>query len=99
MTNEVIQNIDINNKHLHVDVDELTIVIQPNEETVGEWPNHWVQIANELSEIIAEKLSLTSLFGEMARERISPQGYTISYSFENMPYFLRIAFHEGYLKM
>lgn len=99
MTNEVIQNIDINNKHLHVDVDELTIVIQPNEETVGEWPNHWGQIANELSEIIAEKLSLTSLFGEMARERISPQGYTISYSFENMPYFLRIAFHEGYLKM
>lgn len=95
----MLQNIDFSSKHLHVDVDELTIVIQPNEDTIGEWPNHWNQIANELSAIIAEKLSLPSLFGEMIQERISPQGYTTSYSFENMPYFLRIAFHEDYLKM
>lgn len=99
MTNEVTQNIDINGKHLHVNVDELTIVIQPNEDTIGEWPDHWRQIANELSEIIAEKLSLTSLFGTMTKEQTSPQGYTASYSFENMPYFLRIAFHEVYFKM
>ncbi|HEM6045507.1 TPA: replication initiation factor domain-containing protein [Streptococcus suis] len=99
MTNDILQNIDFTSKYLHVGVDELTIVIQPNEETIGEWPNHWNQIATELSEIIAEKLSLPSLFGEMIREQISPQGYTTSYSFENMPYFLRIAFHEGYLKM
>lgn len=99
MTNDILQNIDFTSKYLHVGVDELTIVIQPNEETIGEWPNHWNQIATELSEIIAEKLSLPSLFGEMVREQISPQGYTTSYSFENMPYFLRIAFHEGYLKM
>lgn len=95
----MLQNIDFSSKHLHVDVDELTIVIQPNEDTIGEWPNYWNQIAKELSEIIAEKLSLPSLFGEMIREQISPQGYTVSYSFENMPYFLRIAFHEDYLKM
>lgn len=99
MTHDMLQNIDFSSKHLHVDVDELTIVIQPNEDTIGEWPNHWNQIANELSAIIAEKLSLPSLFGEMIQERISPQGYTTSYSFENMPYFLRIAFHEDYLKM
>ena len=99
MTNDILQNIDFTSKYLHVGVDELTIVIQPNEETIGEWPNHWNQITTELSEIIAEKLSLPSLFGEMVREQISPQGYTTSYSFENMPYFLRIAFHEGYLKM
>lgn len=99
MTNDILQNIDFTSKYLHVGVDELTIVIQPNEETIGEWPNHWNQIATELSEIIAEKLSLPSLFGEIVREQISPQGYTTSYSFENMPYFLRIAFHEGYLKM
>ena len=99
MTNDILQNIDFTSKYLHVGVDELTIVIQPNAETIGEWPNHWNQIATELSEIIAEKLSLPSLFGEMVREQISPQGYTTSYSFENMPYFLRIAFHEGYLKM
>lgn len=99
MTHDILQNIDFTSKYLHVGIDELTIVIQPNEETIGEWPNHWNQIATELSEIIAEKLSLPSLFGEMVREQISPQGYTTSYSFENMPYFLRIAFHEGYLKM
>ncbi|MCY7173167.1 replication initiation factor domain-containing protein [Streptococcus gallolyticus subsp. gallolyticus] len=99
MTHDILQNIDFTSKYLHVGVDELTIVIQPNEETIGECPNHWNQIATELSEIIAEKLSLPSLFGEMVREQISPQGYTTSYSFENMPYFLRIAFHEGYLKM
>ena len=99
MANDMLPNINFNNKHLHVSVDELTIVIQPNEDTIGEWPNYWSQIAKELSEIIAEKLSLPSLFGEMIREQISPQGYTVSYSFENIPYFLRIAFHEDYLKM
>ncbi|HEL0379761.1 TPA: replication initiation factor domain-containing protein [Streptococcus equi subsp. zooepidemicus] len=96
MRNDILQNINFKNKHLHVGVDELTIVIQPNEETIGEHPDHWNQIANELSAIIAEKLSLPLLFGGMVKERISPQGYTTSYSFENMPYFLRIAFHEGY---
>lgn len=99
MSNEFIQNIDINNKYLHVNVDELTIMIHPNEETIGEWPTHWLQIANELCEIIAEKLSLPLLFGTMIRENISPKGYNISYSFENMPYFLRIAFHERFLNM
>lgn len=99
MKNDTIQNIDFNNKHLHINVDELTIVIQPNPDTIGKCPDHWSQIANELSEIIAEKLSLPSLFGTMTKEQISPQGYTTSYSFENMPYFLRIAFHEGYFKM
>lgn len=99
MTHDILQNIDFSSKHLHVDVDELTIVTQPNEETIDEWPNHWGQIAKELSAIIAEKLSLSSLFGAMIKEQVSPQGYTTSYSFENMPYFLRIAFHEGYFKM
>lgn len=99
MTHDILQNIDFSSKHLHVDVDELTIVIQPNEETIDEWPNHWGQIAKELSAIIAEKLSLSSLFGAMTKEQVSPQGYTTSYSFKNMPYFLRIAFHEGYFKM
>lgn len=99
MTNDILQNINFKNKHLHVSVDELTIVIQQNEDTIDEWPNHWNQIAKELSEIIEEKLSFSLLFGEMIREQISPQGYTTSYSFENMPYFLRIAFHEDYLKM
>ena len=99
MTNDILQNIDFTSRHLHVDVDELTIVIQPNQDTIGEHPDHWNQIANELSAIIAEKLSLPLLFGAMTKEQVSPQGYTTSYSFENMPYFLRIAFHEGYLKM
>lgn len=99
MTNDILQNIDFTSKYLHVDVDELTIVIQPNQDTIGEHPDHWNQIANELSVIVAEKLSLPSLFGVMIKEQVSPQGYTTSYSFENMPYFLRIAFHEGYLKM
>ncbi|MDX5016277.1 replication initiation factor domain-containing protein [Streptococcus anginosus] len=99
MTNYILQNVDFTSKHLHINVDELTIVIQPNEETVGEYPEHWSQIANELSAIIAEKLSLPLLFGTMTTEQVSPQGYTTSYSFENMPYFLRIAFHGGYLKM
>lgn len=99
MTNDILQNIDFTSKYLHVDVDELTIVIQPNQDTIGEHPDHWNQIANELSAIVAEKLSLPSLFGVMIKEQVSPQGYTTSYSFENMPYFLRIAFHEVYLKM
>lgn len=86
-------------KNFQVNVDEITIVIQPTEDTIGEYPTHWVQIANELVEIIGEKLKLPLLFGEVTTEKISPQGYTTAYSNERMPYFFRIAFHEKYLHM
>ena len=46
MTNDILQNIDFTSRHLHVDVDELTIrVIQPNQDTIGEHPDHWNEIA------------------------------------------------------
>ena len=43
-------------------VDEVTFVIKPTEETLGEYPQHWSQIASELAEIISEKLSLPIIF-------------------------------------
>ena len=47
-------------------VDEVTFVIKPTEDTVGEYPDNWQQIALSLAETIAEKLSLPALFGEYA---------------------------------
>lgn len=43
-------------------VDEVTFVIKPTEDTVGEYPDNWQQIALSLAETIAEKLSLPALF-------------------------------------
>ncbi|HEM4031104.1 TPA: replication initiation factor domain-containing protein [Streptococcus suis] len=92
-----LQNSD--KQSLHVNTDEISIVIQPTAETIGEYPSHWQQIAQELTEIIADKLSLPLLCGMMQLEKIAPKGYTTAYGFENMPYFFRIAFHDHYINM
>lgn len=91
--------LNFDKQSLKVNIDEISIVVQPTAETIGEYPSHWQQIAQELTEIIAEKLSLPMLCGMMQPEKIAPQGYTTAYSFENMPYFFRIAFHDHYINM
>ncbi len=76
-------------------VDEVTFVIKPTEETLGEYPQHWSQIASELAEIISEKLSLPIIFGDyQALEKKAPEGYTDGFTFKGMPYYFAIAWHK-----
>ncbi|HGD2311798.1 TPA: replication initiation factor domain-containing protein [Streptococcus agalactiae] len=76
-------------------VDEVTFVIKPTEETLGEYPQHWSQIASELAEIISEKLSLPIIFGDyQALEKKAPAGYTDGFTFKGMPYYFAIAWHQ-----
>lgn len=85
----------LNSLNIHVGIDEITIVIQPTEDTIGEYPQNWSQIAMELTATIADKLSMPLIFDSLLiKEKIAPKGYTHAFSFNNMPYFFRIAFHE-----
>lgn len=75
-------------------IDEFTFVIKPTEDTVGEYPNNWNQIALSLAETIDQKLSLSILFGSYVSLKTSPAGYTDGFTFENLPYYFAIAWHE-----
>ena len=75
-------------------IDEVTFVIKPTEDTIGDYPLHWYQIATELVGTVIDKLSLDSLFGEVINVSTPPAGYTNAVSFKNLPHYFSIAFHE-----
>ena len=77
-------------------IDEVTFVIKPTEDTVGEYPDNWQQIASSLAETISEKLSLPALFGEYTPLKTSPSGYTDGFTFQHLPYYFAIAWHQLY---
>ncbi|HGC8952349.1 TPA: replication initiation factor domain-containing protein [Streptococcus agalactiae] len=75
-------------------IDEATFVIKPTEETAGEYPDNWFQIATTIGETVSEKLSLPSLFGNYIPLKIPPAGYTDGFTFQGIPYYFAIAWHE-----
>ena len=95
--NEIEKYLQKNNDHQPVimtSIDEATFVIKPTEDTVGEYPDNWYQIALSLSETIAEKLSLPTLFGDYIQLKTPPGGYTDGFTFQQLPYYFAIAWHE-----
>lgn len=75
-------------------VDEATFVIKPTEQTIGEYPENWYQIAMELVGVITDKLTLETLFGSITEAKTPPAGYNYGFTFENLPYYFSIAFHD-----
>ena len=95
--NEIEKYLQKDNDHnpvIMTSVDEATFVIQPTEDTVGEYPDNWHQIALSLSETVAEKLSLPVLFGNYIPLKTPPAGYTEGFTFQNLPYYFAIAWHQ-----
>lgn len=95
--NEIEEYLQKNNNRKPVimtSVDEVTFVIKPTEDTVGEYPDNWYQIASSLSETVAEKLSLPKLFGKYAPLKTPPAGYTDGFTFQHLPYYFAIAWHQ-----
>ena len=45
-------------------IDEVTFVIKPTGDTIGEYPERWNQTAPQIAEIIAENLKLQLLLGD-----------------------------------
>lgn len=91
--NEIEEYLQKNNNRKPVimtSIDEATFVIKPTEDTVGEYPDNWHQIALSLSETVAEKLSLPVLFGDYIPLKTSPAGYTDGFTFQNLPITLRL---------
>ncbi|MFM0843786.1 replication initiation factor domain-containing protein [Streptococcus suis] len=97
MTYEIEVILNNNNERKTVimtSVDEITFVIKPTEDTVGDYPDNWHQIASTLSEIIANKLSLPILFGNYIPLKTPPAGYTDGFTFQDLPYYFAIAWHQ-----
>ncbi|WP_438478297.1 replication initiation factor domain-containing protein [Streptococcus pluranimalium] len=95
--NEIEEYLQKNNNRKPVimtSIDEATFVIKPTEETVGEYPDNWSQIATTIGETVSEKLSLPLLFGDYIPLKTPPAGYTDGFTFQNLPYYFAIAWHE-----
>ncbi|MDG4516339.1 replication initiation factor domain-containing protein [Streptococcus suis] len=95
--NEIEEYLQKNNDRKPVimtSIDEATFVIKPTEDTIGEYPSHWEQIASELAENISEKLSLPILFGDYIPLKTPPAGYTNGFTFHHSPYYFAIAWHQ-----
>ena len=95
--NEIEEYLQKNNNRKPVimtSVDEVTFVIKPTEDTVGEYPDNWYQIALSLAEAVAEKLSLPVLFGDYLPLERPPAGYTDGFTFQRFPYYFAIAWHK-----
>ncbi|WP_438478541.1 replication initiation factor domain-containing protein [Streptococcus pluranimalium] len=95
--NEIKEYLQKNNNRKPVimtSIDEVTFVIKPTEETVGEYPDNWSQIAISIGETVSEKLSLPLLFGDYIPLQTPPAGYTDGFTFQNLPYYFAIAWHE-----
>ena len=95
--NEIETYLDNNSEHnpvIMTSVDEVTFVIKPTEDTVGEYPDNWYQIALSLAEAVAEKLSLPVLFGDYLPLERPPAGYTDGFTFQRFPYYFAIAWHK-----
>lgn len=95
--NEIEKALQKNNEHKPVimtSIDEATFVIKPTGETVGEYPDNWHQIATSIAETVSEKLSLSLLFGDYMPLKKLPSGYTDGFSFQNLPHYFAIAWHE-----
>lgn len=95
--NEIEEYLQKNNNYKPVimtSIDEVTFVIKPTEDTIGEYPDNWHQIASILTEIIAEKLSLHILFGDYTPLKIPLAGYTDGVTFQQLPYHFGICWHQ-----
>ena len=95
--NEIEKYLQKNNDHQPVimtSIDEATFVIKPTEDTVGEYPDNWYQIALSLSETISKKLSSPTLFADYIQDKRPPAGNTDGLTFQGIPYYFAIAWHE-----
>lgn len=75
-------------------IDEATFVIKPTEDSMGADPDKWYQIAPELADVICDKLSLQTVLGDKIPLTKAPAGYTNGFTFNNMPHYFAIAWHE-----
>ncbi|MGV3126386.1 replication initiation factor domain-containing protein [Streptococcus orisratti] len=80
-------------------VDELTLVVRPTADTIGEYPEHWSQIAGDLAINVAEKLLAPIILGNYCELTRKPNGYTNGFTFDKMPHGFAIAWHETYFTM
>ncbi|QNL42569.1 hypothetical protein H8787_01475 [Streptococcus sp. NSJ-72] len=75
-----------------IGIDQFTLVLQS---TVDFELDKWVDIAHEMINEFLDLSQLIKLYGEFSKNTSqNPQGYNTSYSFDNVPFYLVVAYHS-----
>lgn len=80
------------------DIDQFTLVLQPTDIfDFDEWRD-WV--ADNIINLFLTQSKMLSLFDHFGESDVKlPEGYTIGYSFADVPFYFCIAYHEAFSKM
>lgn len=75
-----------------IGIDQFTLVLQP---TVDFELDEWGDIAHEIISEFLNLSQLITLYGSFSKNTShNPQGYNMSYSFDNVPFYLVIGYHS-----
>ena len=85
-------------KSIQLSIDEATIIIRLKSEQLASITS-WKDEAKHIIFYIYHRLFYFENLGTLISEKTHPAGYQTSYSIEKIPYFLRLAYHEGFPTM
>lgn len=85
-------------KSIQLSIDEATIVVRSASEQL-DLMIPWKDEAENIIFSIYHRLFYFENLGSLISEKTHPAGYQTSYSIERIPYFLRLAYHEGFPQM
>lgn len=85
-------------KSIQLSIDEATIIVRPDFEQLTSMTS-WKDEAEQIILSIYHRLFYRENLGTLISEKTHPAGYQTSYSIENIPYFLRLAYHEAFPMM
>lgn len=85
-------------KSIQLSIDEATIVVRSASEQL-DLMTPWKDEAENIIFSIYHRLFYFENLGSLISEKTHPAGYQTSYSIERIPYFLRLAYHEGFPQM
>ena len=85
-------------KSIQLSIDEATIIVRPCSEQLALMTS-WKDEAEHIIFCIYHRLFYFENLGTLISEKTHPAGYQTSYSIEKIPYFFRLAYHEGFPTM
>lgn len=94
----IIERKSILKKSIQLSIDEATIIVRLCSEQL-DLMTSWKDEAEHIIFSIYHRLFYFENLGTLISEKTHPAGYQTSYSIEKIPYFLRLAYHEGFSTM
>lgn len=80
-----------------IGIDQFTLILQSTSDFILE---EWVDVAHEMINEFLDLSALVDLYGKFSLNKsTNPQGYNNNYSFDNVPFYLVIAYHSHHSSM